>query len=215
MKTLAKEFGWLSVEKLGNNFTIVEQVSSGWTQTTPNGQVCVSRKYIDLAGMSIEDKTLFFTGATTQNTLPPSATPSVAGAVVQVIDCMTTKPLTDTDCDNICVVGNISANPSAQTLTFDQTIYMRMRVFNIDIDHEAGGYFVPISDEQLGSLEPTASDRVYCTRIVLLAEAMEDGNYTVYGARYLLQANAKEEPEYQYLMRLKRSYELQNEPDRD
>jgi hypothetical protein len=35
------------------------------------------------------------------------------------------------------------------------------------------------------------------------------------GARYLLRASAKEEAEFEYLMRLKRSYDLQNEPDVD
>ena len=42
-----------------------------------------------------------------------------------------------------------------------------------------------------------------------------DSTVAVTGARYMLRATAKEEPEYEYLMRLKRSYELQNEPDRD
>ena len=72
---------------------------------------------------------------------------------------------------------------------------------------------IPIFDEQLGSLEPTASDRVYCTRIVNFSGV--DGNYFTYPVRYILQANAKEEPEYQYVMRLKRSYELDNQYDRD
>ena len=90
---------------------------------------------------------------------------------------------------------------------------MRLRVLNTDLDNQAATFMIPISDEQMGSLEPTASDRIYCYRIVSLTGT--DGSYGVYPVRYLLRAEAKEEPEYEYLMRLKRSYELQNQPDRD
>jgi len=38
---------------------------------------------------------------------------------------------------------------------------------------------------------------------------------TVYPARHLLSSVAKEEPEFQYLMRLMKSYQLQQEPDVD
>ena len=72
---------------------------------------------------------------------------------------------------------------------------------------------ITIADNQLGSLEATASDRIYCYRVVLYSGAV--ARFDVYPARYILRADAKEEPEYQYLMRLKRSYELQNQPDRD
>jgi len=37
----------------------------------------------------------------------------------------------------------------------------------------------------------------------------------VYPARYILRAMAKEEADYQYIMRLKRSYDLQQRFDRD
>ena len=72
---------------------------------------------------------------------------------------------------------------------------------------------IPISDEQLGSLEPTASDRVYVYRVISITGG--DGVYNFYPVRFILRADAREEPEYQYLMRLKRSYELQQTLDRD
>ena len=207
MKTLAKEIGALSVDLTDNTGTIVIG-SDGWTQLSPT--IFVNRQYFDLAGLSIDDKTLFFEGATVQDTLNPANAPGTAGNLILLTDVMTNKPLTDQDA---IFVGAGNGNIGPAQLTFDQTIYMRLRTFNIDLDNAAGGYMIPIADNQLGSLSPTASDRVYITRIVIIAGA--DGSYGISPCRYILRAQAKEEPEYEYLMRLKRSYELQNEPDRD
>jgi hypothetical protein len=167
--------------------------------------------YFDLAGMSIDEKTLFFTGATTQNANPVISTPATVGNNVHIWDIMVTKPLTESELLFVAIYGN-TASPGV-VLSFDQTVYLRNRVLNTDIDNAAASVMIPIFDEQLGSLEATASDRIYCYRFVSLAGA--NGDYTIYPVRYILRAEAKEEPEYQYLMRLKRSYELQNEPDRD
>jgi hypothetical protein len=210
MKTLAKEFGSLSVTKAGPAWSITtNETAEGWEQMTPLQPSFVNRTYFDLAGMAMDDLTLFFTGATTQNAYPPSTIPAGPGNRAYIWDIMTNKPLTNEELGLIVTRGNTSGSG----LTFDQTIYMRIRVLNTDLDNQASGAMIPIFDEQMGSLNPTASDRVYCSRMVVFSGA--DGNYFTYPVRYILQANAKEEPEYEYLMRLKRSYELQNEPDRD
>ena len=210
MKTLAKEIGSLSVTQTGGQWSITaNETADGWEQYIANASGFVNRTYFDLAGMSMDDLTLFFSGATTQNALPPATIPAAQGNRVFVYDIMSSKQLSDGDLVNITTRGNTMGT----ALTFDQTVYMRIRVLNTDADNTVSGLMVPLFDEQLGSLQPTASDRIYCTRIVLFSG--QDGNYFVYPVRYVLQASAKEEPEYEYLMRLKRSYELQNEPDRD
>ena len=211
MKTLTKEFGALSVTKAGPVYTINADVF-GWEQITPGQQFFVARTYFDLAGLTIDDKTLFCEAAGVQDVSNPTSVPSAAGNLAAVIDILSSKPLTNAEALNAIVSGNMVSTVSAN-LTFDQTIYMRYRIFNIDLDNLAGGYMITLSDNQLGSMSPTASDRVYVTRIVSLAGA--DASYDVQPVRYVLRATAKEEPEFEYLMRLKRSYELQNEPDRD
>ena len=212
MKTLAKEFGLLVVQKAGPlwNFEPTTTQGEGWEQTAVGGNIFVNRTFFDLAGMSIDFKTLFFEGAAIQETLAPSSSPSTAGNGVVLVDVMSNKQLTNDEATAILTLGNTAGDSN---LTFDQTIYMRHRTFNMDIDNAAGGYMITLVDNQLGSLEPTASDRVYCTRIVAFGGA--DGDYGLYPVRYLLRANAKEEAEYEYLMRLKRSYELQQRFDRD
>jgi hypothetical protein len=210
MKTLAKEFGNLLATKLGPALTIdTSATDEGWEQPIPG--IFINRTYFDLAGMSMDGLTLFFEGAAIQDTLNPATSPSTAGNNAIILDIMSNKPITDAEAQSALFTGNMSTGLS--NLTFDQTIYMRLRFLNTDIDNAAGGFMITVTDNQLGSLEPTASDRIYCTRVVTMGGA--DGNYNVYPVRYLLRALAKEEPEYEYLMRLKRSYELQQRIDRD
>jgi len=216
MKTLTKEFGLLSVTVAAATGTINATSDEGWEQLGAAGassRFFVNHKYYDLAGLAMDDKTLFFDGAAVQDASLPSASPATPGQLVSTIDIMSNKPIPNAVIADLVLYGNIPSNNSSVPLTFDQTIYMRSRIFNIDLDNQAGGYAIQLSDNQLGSLSPTASDRVYCTRVVSVSEI--DGAYQVYPCRYLIRANAREEAEYQYLMRLKRSYELQQEPDRD
>lgn len=210
MKTMTKEFAQLGVTKAGAIWTI-DTGAEDWVDLGGGG--FVASTYFDLAGLSMDDKTLFFQGATVQEVINPSKTaPAVAGDRVRIADVMSVVPLTNLEAAQYITGANLSASNSAG-ITFDQTVYGRVRLFNIDLDNQAGGYMVLLSDNQTGSLSATASDRIYCYRVV--AYSGSDGRFDVYGARYLLRAEAKEEPEYQYLMRLKRSYELQNEPDND
>ena len=210
-KTLTKEFATCQVDFDGTVYSLQTDLSTGWRQMGPAN--FIASTYFDLAGMSIEDQTLFFEGATIQEILVPQFAPASVGDGTFVLDIMSQVPMTDNEVATFAVSGNL-AGVFSSTLTFEQTIYGRVRYFNIDIDNQAGGLAILLSDNQLGSLSPTASDRVYCYRYVAMG-MNAPGFATVFGARYILRANAKEEPEYQYLMRLKRSYELQNEPDRD
>ena len=212
MKTLAKEFTFLTATKTGPAYAITD--GQDWRQPTPGIGQFVSSTYFDLGGLTMDDKTLFFEGATIQEVLPPSASGATAGDGVAVVDIMSVVPLTD----NEVLAYSSGANfleSTTSTLTFSQTVYGRVRIFNVDIDNAAGGYYITLSDNQTGSLSATASDRIYCYRAALFGGNNSDGDHSIYAARYLLRAHAKEEPEFEYLMRLKRSYELQNEPDRD
>jgi hypothetical protein len=210
MKTLTKEFAQLGVTVTGDVYSI--ETNEGYWRDLGGG-VFVADTYFDLAGLSMDHKSLFFQGAAVQEIINPSkSTPANAGDRVRIADIMSVVPLTDLEAAQYITGANLMVSNSAN-ITFDQTVFGRVRLFNIDLDNQLGGYMVLLSDNQTGSLSATASDRVYCYRVV--AYNGTDGRFDVYGARYLLRAEAKEEPEYEYLMRLKRSYELQNEPDRD
>lgn len=216
MKTLAKEFGYLQFDQaVPGTFSIGQQSGEGWRQPTAGAGLAINTMYFDLKGMAINDETLFFEGATVQDVNNPAIFNQAVGDTITVVDVMSAIPLTDAEYSNLVVYGNLAQNPLGDSLTFDQTIYLRIRSYVVDVDTAAWGSMVMVSDNQLGSLSPTASDRVYVARVVVAGTPTVANRIDVLGCRYLLRAKAKEEPEYEYLMRLKRSYELQQRFDRD
>ena len=209
MKTFTKEHYELTVSKLGPVFTL--DSGNGWSAEGSNA--FVSQTYIDLAGMTQQEQTAFFEAGGVQDASLPSGV-TAAGDTLLVGDILTSKPLTPAEAVAFTAgAGNLGG--SASNLTFDQTIYGRIRTFISDIDTVAANYMVLIGDQQLGSLEATASDRIYSSRVVIFGINNADGTIAVYGARHLLRTLVEKEAEYQYLMRLKRSYELQQSYDVD
>lgn len=71
-----------------------------------------------------------------------------------------------------------------------------------------------VTDTSYSSLEPTAADCLYCYRILSLPRPGFEAGVTKVSLppkRIILDAFTVEEPELEYLMRLKRSYELANQ----
>jgi len=72
-----------------------------------------------------------------------------------------------------------------------------------------------ITDNEYSSLEPTAADCLYCYRIIAVpAPGNEESGISTVSLppkRVILDAFTVEEPHLEYMMRLKRSYELANQ----
>lgn len=190
-------------------------VSSEWSQPVPG--LLVSQNYFDLAGMSQDDKTMFIDAMAVQE----SAFPAISGGAgdnYTLVDIMTSIPI---DVAKNQFVSNVTLRglgfPGAQ-LNFEHVLYQRYRRFGLDLDVNARVAML-MNDAQSGSNFPTASDRIYCYRVVIPDTSQPApatlASINVPPARYLIQAEAKEEPTYQHMMRLKRSYDLQQVPDRD
>ena len=210
MKMLTKEHGLLSVSRTGSEWDLDPALSQGWTKVSSGG--FVSSNYFDLAGMSMDEKTLFFEAAGTQELLNPQFFNVAPGDSVILCDIMTSSPMTDQEAVFFSLYGNFAG--SQTKLSFDETIYARCHAYSIHVDTGAYGGTTLNSDNQLGSMKPTASDRVYSYRVVLVATVSAD-RMDLSGCRHILQAKAKEEPDHEYMMRLLRSYQLQQEPDVD
>ena len=66
--------------------------------------------------------------------------------------------------------------------------------------------------EIFSSLEPTAADKLYGYRIVSVSSGEGEGDtIAVPASRVLMPGNISSEPKLEYMMRLKRSYELANQ----
>jgi hypothetical protein len=214
MKTLAKEHMSITANRdPGTGFWSIAPGNYGnWTQPFIDQGVFLSSTYFDLAGMSLKEKTLFFKGAIVQDVLNPSVVAQAAGDSLGLVDLMSTRPLTDNEVFSFLINGNF-AGPLNSGITFNETVYGRVRQYVVDLDTQAWGSMVLVSDNQLGSMNPTASDRIYSYRLISVDGTLTQ--LTTYAARHVLSVDVKEEAEYQYLMRLMRSYELQQRYDED
>jgi hypothetical protein len=211
MKTLTKEHQLCSANQDSPDNYSLGTASNGWRSLSST--IFVSDTFFDLAGMSQREKTMFFEGATVQEMYNPEHTAGAPGDDVVVFDIMTSEPMTDAQLIGFVGAGNFAT--SSAGLGFQETIYGRVRHYIIDLDTAAWGSFMLASDNQIGSLKATASDRIYSYRILYITGGTQATQVNVYYARHVISAEAKEEPEFQYLMRLRRSYELQQSYDED
>ena len=87
-----------------------------------------------------------------------------------------------------------------------------------DLTATGAGYLMAFNDNYFSSLEPTAADTLYCYRVINLSDVNTVGGavvganvMTLNAKRVILDCMSQEEPTLEYMMRLKRSYELANQ----
>ena len=218
MKTLTKYHDALFCTVAGDPKVITistAAVSNGWSQVIPG--YLLSSNYFDLAGLSQEDETIFIEGIAVQEGGVPAITGGPGDSYV-IFDIMTSIPI-DWTADSNRMLGQLAVRGvgfPGTVLNFEHVLYSRYRRWGITQD-TAGRSAVLLNDSQSGSASATASDRIYTYRIVVpfLAAPSNITNFNVQAARYLINAKPKQEAEFEYMMRLKKSYDLQNEPDVD
>jgi hypothetical protein len=215
MKTLTKEHQVVNILQTAPDAFVIDGQYGSWRAL--NNKVFASSSYFDLAGMSQREKTMFFEAATVQELYSPIHVDGQVGDNIVVFDIMTSEPMNDAELLSFAASGNFATSQAG--LGYQETIYARVRHYLVDLDTASWGTFILGTENQLGSLEPTASDRIYTYRMIYVPKLnipfSIPGKLTVYYARHIIRAEAKEEAEYRYLMRLRRSYELQQSYDED
>ena len=218
MKVLSKYHSALDITQSAlNNYdlTVVSQIGAneGWTKIA--GQIFASETYFDLAGLAMDDKTIFPEGITCQQ----GSTPRVFGAAVGdnylMWDVITSIPI-DLVFGSTVILNWFNVGPGfpGSTLNFEHVLYARCQRWTTDVDTN-NRYMLKADEWQCGSMSPTASDRLYSYRIILVALNSNATNFITQTGRHVMEVAVKEEPTYEYLMRLKRSYDLQQSPDVD
>lgn len=188
--------------------------NSGWSDLGVGGQF-VSECFFDLTGMSMEDKTIFIDGITVQEAGNTAIAAGAAGDSYVVYDIMTSIPVDFTDPGVQAALVNHGLGFPAARLDFEHVLYQRRRRYSLELD-QAAAFPSLVEEEQSGSLMPTASDRIYSYCYMAIYEISGTiSGITVAGRRHLISATPKDEPEFQHIMRLKRSYDLQQSQDVD
>lgn len=96
-----------------------------------------------------------------------------------------------------------------------EIIHAEYNLYGIDSSNIVAGtnsYLKHLGRDVYSSLEPTASDVLYCYRVTQILTTGEEGIEVVYPPkRVILPCTIGKEPKEEYMMRLKRSYELANQ----
>jgi hypothetical protein len=167
---------------------------------------------IDLSGWSMNE----FTFGTVQERYqdPGVYSTTAASAKAEVVEIISDVPISNVDLQLISTnLGSNVPGMMGSKQDFTTILYGNYRLYVPNASLTAfPGFLQLISTGAFGSKEPTASDRLYCYRIIkcvgapgetLAAPACRVG---LFGAMY-------QEADLMYMMRLKRSYELAQKVD--
>ena len=222
MKLLSKQYEAL-VLQFDDPTNTWSQFSYGGGQyealslTSNNVELLANKGYFDLAGMSMEQKTLFIKNISLQLKAPPMGTNGMPGDAIQMITMLSDVPISNSDIQ-------AGAGWPLSTMSSDNCFLRRVQTWSITADSGSfGSYFALVNETVDGMAESTTSDRIYIASYVRLiikrvgppGTISTIDSVTIPGIRFVIEADAKEEPEFVYLMRQRRAYELQQEPDVD
>ena len=229
-RTLVAEFPWLAVKSDGS--TPAKWVGNPNTDTRtlgPSGLAFVQEMKLDLSGYVQSDLTVGFRKSFEQVCASdaifwdPTFSPGNDGIIQQTI--ISSVPFNDDQ-----LMAALFSSPG-----FTQYNFATVDWGNFNRTHIIHGHYqlmlpnstigadaftskgnatlMNLVDNYYSSLEPTAADCLYCYRIFSLPSP-ESGNVnqiSLPAKRVILDAFTVEEPDLEYMMRLKRSYELANQ----
>lgn len=173
---------------------------------------------IDLSGYTMEDLTFatFDTmyqdpGVTVQTDAP--GTGAGSQTKVEVIEMVTDFPFDEAALTIVAAdMGKTVPGMLSTTQDFRQIIYGRYSLYVPNTTLGLAGYMQMISAGGFGSKEPTAAAKLYCYKIIKTsgpAPPAPGENLTIPACRIGLSGRMFREDDLSYMMRLKRSYELQ------
>ena len=206
---------------LSYDSTSPSTVPNQWKVVPTNPLSVYVDESIDLSGYNMQEMTFFPELAFYQ--VPPTGT-MLGSDGGTIIDCLvvSTVPLDMDGLNSQLITGSAPAlsdislitNPTA---TEWETIpYCRIATYARNDNTPSGtGLLQPIDISQIGSLQPTAVDKLFIYR--MLIPYSNTAPYNVFSllsgasCRVGFRGMTKQEPEIEYLMRLKRGYELANQ----
>lgn len=211
MKHLAKQIEAVAFNYGAGPLWTIVQNGGEWdlTGASANGpEAFALNQYIDMAGLSQREKTMFIESLTIELQTPPSAVDAQAGDQMyfQVL-------ISDVPAQQLDFLGPGFA---ASQMNAENCALFMTQVFMFTTDTASWSTIPTLWNQTAnGMMKATASDRLYISmRAAPLTRKIGGTTSTIDniifpGIRCVVNVDAKEEQEYQYLMRLRRSYELQ------
>ena len=161
------------------------------------------RGYIDLGGLEREALTFFLQSAQVTESSPISA----HGTGVTIVDCFSKVEITDDDLNLVTTTGHLYTPGYLDSVQdMDQVIWARIRHTYHDAGWTSDNLQQTYSTQIWGEGIGTSGSRLHITRYVICAS--DELSLNVGGACFQCVGTAIEEPELNYIMRLRRDYEL-------
>lgn len=165
---------------------------------------------IDLSGYALQRKTFFPVVGFLQQS-PIIALD--AGAAIHMMTVISSTPL---DVDVLMQGMLVGTTPDVFTEDWETVLYCRSETYTANTTIPSSFNYLGLQNfGQTGSLQPTAADKLFVYRIALpIATTVVATDFTriqLPSCRVGLIGQMTDEPELEYMMRLKRSYELANQ----
>lgn len=194
-----------ALDPLWTNITL----ASGWQVDPAIGLAAFWTGTIDLSGYAREMKTFYpMAGIIQQGAF--NAEQGGEGSILYTI--VSSIPLVPLEV--ALAVGTSSgmgllSRTGQSNQNYDTVLFAESELYveNANLTPNAFGIQQPLLNRQTGSLSPTASDTLYVMKMVLPFGAAQT-SITIPASRVLLPGKFGNEPEVEYMMRLKRSVEL-------
>jgi len=194
--------------------------SRGYDVFTASGgeTMLVHEDKISLSLLAKEKQTWFTGSSTLQDpgkyTLTNAAGAAVVGGGLEVLDIVSVVPL------EISIVGqdlvnNVMPSFLRGTGDYSHLIFAAYRLFAINSNASVAGLLSPVSVTEFGQNAPTAANQVFTYRFLLprqTAPVPAVGDILKCpGSRFVLNGAALEEQDLAHIMRMKKSYILQQD----
>ena len=203
-----------AISHVGESYSFVAgSTQNGWSIIPANnaGSYCaVWRGYIDLGGLEREALTFFLQSAQVINN-QAYKTSTLGSTSCDVMDIISKVPITDADINHPWLPETVIYSPGyADSLQdMDQVLWSCHQEYYHDSGWTATDMLQISSQSIWGEGIGTSASRIHLTRI--LAIPNESANFVVPQTCWQLVGTAVEEPDLNYIMRLRRDYELEQQ----
>lgn len=170
-----------------------------------DGGILYTEDFFDLSGYELDDLTLVPKYIRLQDGMPYYT----EAEALDVFDIISQEKLNVQDFILYALGGNYPGS-KASTQDWSQILFCNTRFFTPQVDFTFARLVLPATAGSFGSLEPTAASKLWIYRIVLPRGLAEGMTVQIPATRFVLSAEIVKEADLEYMMRLKRSFELSN-----
>jgi hypothetical protein len=189
-----------------NEDTATSLLGSGWEVVTHGSfdMALVWRGYIDLAGYTQDDLTFFSQAVDVQENGIALAGTGIT--LTTIVDMVTTRRINNDEVYPINSNGFINPAPGNKLpgLDIQEVVYGNQRVFTQYSATNAG--LLQLFGSTFGSGNPTASDRLHITRVVVPTGTGTSEGLSIQSSNFLIGGVTAHEKDLVYIERLRRAY---------